>query len=302
MADNEKPVTKLSEVIGGLVASVAHARSVADAEALRIAHRYRQHELLRGLPVPRLRLRRVSISLPVVLSEVIAGTPAELNTPEEIARVGGEAFAAGMASARTVVNDLARLQSLSEDEKEDFDDYRGVLKTAEQLKAADVFRQVFQKELEQMLVEQRIAEAGGTPIDSGFRDAVGQAAESAFTHVMKEIVYRWVQDLVEKRIAASTMSEPFNPERARKSADDILDLDLVKDFLAQLRQAAQQCAVRKPTIAPDFSVSVNTDNIKNTGGGPDAVTRLNLVLLEEGLEWMSETRSDGTETTKLTLE
>lgn len=55
---DEKPKPKFSDVIGGLVSGVAQARSIADVEALRMAHRYRQIDLLKGMPVPRLRFRR----------------------------------------------------------------------------------------------------------------------------------------------------------------------------------------------------------------------------------------------------
>jgi hypothetical protein len=43
---------------------------------------------------------------------------------------------------------------------------------------------------------------------------------------------------------------------------------------------------------------VNTENVKNTGGGPETITRLDLVLREEGLEWHSEER-DGRTSSKL---
>ena len=50
MADKDDQERKFSDVLGALVSGVAHARCVADVEALRIAHAYRQNELLKGLP------------------------------------------------------------------------------------------------------------------------------------------------------------------------------------------------------------------------------------------------------------
>ena len=43
---DKEPRPKFSDIIGGLVSGVAQARSIADVEALRMAHRYRQIELL----------------------------------------------------------------------------------------------------------------------------------------------------------------------------------------------------------------------------------------------------------------
>lgn len=77
-----------------------------------------------------------------------------------------------------------------------------------------------------------------------------------------------------------------------------MDEDNTKHLIDDLRSSAESKAISKPTVPPDFYVSVDTDSIKNAGGGPDVVTRLNMVLLEEGLEWLTEVK-DGTETTKL---
>ena len=69
----------------------------------------------------------------------------------------------------------------------------------------------------------------------------------------------------------------------------------------KIRDEAESVAVKEPTISPDFYVSADTETIKNAGGGPNTVTRFNMVLLEEGLEWVTETH-DGTETSKLMQE
>lgn len=68
-------------------------------------------------------------------------------------------------------------------------------------------------------------------------------------------------------------------------------------LMQEAHLATEKAAILAPTSSPDFEVSINTDVIKNMGGGADAVTRLHLVLREEGLEWLSEER-DGEETAK----
>lgn len=302
MAEKLPPATKLSEVIGGLVASIAHARSVADAEALRIAHRYRQHELLKGLSVPRLRIRNVSISLPVILTSTIPGNPAVANSPQEIARIAGGAFQESLSWANDYLKDLRQLKNLSAEERKWQERFERLVPVMASANAPALLRDALDGEIQQTLNGLSLSEAGGAPADAAIRDAVADTTERVVRGVVEELCLRYLHDRLSQeraRIAPGEKpAENFDEGRARQFADDVLNHELVKKLIGNLRLAAQQASVLKPTIAPDFEVSVNTDDIKNTGGGPDAVTRLNLLLHEEGLEWMTGTQ-DGKETTTL---
>lgn len=301
MAEAPLPATKLSEVIGGLVASIAHARSVADAEALRIAHRYRQHELLKGLSVPRLRIRNVSISLPVILTAMVPGQAATPNSPQEIARIAARAFQEAIDWAADHLRDLRQMKNLSPEEKKWQERFERLVPAMTQADAPALLRESLDGEMKQTLANLSLAEAGTTPSDAAIRDAVGERTEQVVRDVIEEVCLRYLRDRVSQRLhapAGQKTGEDYDENRARQFADDVLDQDLVKKLIGNLRLAAQQAAVIKPTIAPDFEVSVNTDDIKNTGGGPDAVTRLSLLLHEEGLEWMTGSQ-DGKETTTL---
>src|SRR5262245_65883643 len=107
---------KFSDVIAALVASLASARSVADTEALRIAHRYRQDELLKGLPVPRLRLRKVSISLPVILTGMIPGSAAEIQPSHVIEDAVVNGFKAAIAAFSSLLTRAGSVQNSGERE------------------------------------------------------------------------------------------------------------------------------------------------------------------------------------------
>src|SRR3954453_2825768 len=115
MDDTEDP--KLSDVIGSLVSSMVHARTVADMEALRIAYHYRQNEFLQGLPIPRLRLQKVSISMPVVLTSVQPGRRAKANHPIEIAEAVYKAMPAALNLCRMNVEDGLQLVHIGPERK-----------------------------------------------------------------------------------------------------------------------------------------------------------------------------------------
>ncbi len=293
---DEKP--KLSDVLGALVSSVANGRNVADVEALRIAHRYHKNELLRGLPVPRLRLYRVSISLPLILSGVVPGTPAERNDPAEIARVTTDVLGAGIKDVTQRLKDMDNLKSLPDDQKNLVGHYKRFLDTAAKLEASKRFREEFSGQLKRAFLDMELSEGGTAPSDASIRSVAAETAENAFRHVMSEVYFLYAQERVAEKKAASETAEPFEPDRARKSTKEIMGEDYTKQLIHAIRSAADSAAITKPTVPPDFHVAVDTESIKNAGGGPDVVTRINMVLLEEGLEWLTEVR-DGKETTKL---
>ncbi len=296
MSDDIKP--KLSDVIGGLVSSMVHARTVADMEALRIAHLYRQNEFLTGLPIPRLRLQKVSLSLPVVLTDVLHGQTADAQHPREIA----EAVYGELTDA--IVDSLAKAErdhgaaSLSDDDRDTTERTIRLLGHAREqrnewgtpLDLAHRIRTAY------MRIGVDTADTRSAPSDVSIRMCVGEQVEQYFTDKIRDIAFHYAGARAKQR------REDFDYDRARKWVEnDVLSDPYVKQILARLRASGEELAVLKPTIAPDFFVAVNTDAVKMQGGGVDNVTRLNLVLHEEGLEWVKESGAEG-ETTRLTPE
>src|SRR5262245_36964682 len=81
---------KLSDVIGALMADLAHARRVADEQSALLADAYRREPLLQGLSVPRLRLQSVLIDMPALVDGYAEGTEERVASPHEVATVAAE--------------------------------------------------------------------------------------------------------------------------------------------------------------------------------------------------------------------
>jgi hypothetical protein len=290
---DQKENPRLSEVLGALVSSIAYGRQVADMEALRIARRYEQNELLKGLPVPRLRLSQVNISLPVILSSIIPGKSAERNDIAEIANIAAEDLSEAIEEEKKSLNYLTKLENTPDNQKENFERGMRFLDKASDMNAENKFLLVFQVKLKHAFIDMDLAEANSN-IDASIAFAVSDAAESALLHVLREVFFVYVEERREE-------ANDFDPEKARSSAQDVLKEAYIQNLVKKVRLSAEGAAVLSGTIAPDFFVAVDTDSIKNSGGGPNAVTRIDLVLREEGLEWLSEKR-DGKEMKKLSTE
>lgn len=294
MTDSAPP--KFSDVIGALVASVAHARSVADIEALRIAYRYRENELLKGMPVPRLRFRKVTISLPVILTDVIPGIPAEINPPHFIESQTVQAFIDGIADLEVSLARDVSLENPSDDEKRRLARYQRLLRFVKDGRYSDRFQQDFSKKLAETLLDVQTHEGTDPTSDAAIQHAVGETAAIAFQGLFDEVTFLYMQERVKDE------GGTFDAERARQDKKALNEDEILLGLKKLIRIAAEYAAIRKATVPPDFAVQVNTEHVKNTGGGPDAVTRLSMTLIEEGLEWVNETSRDGTESNKLVPE
>jgi len=60
----------LGDYIGHLVSEITIARMQADLEAIRIAELYVNHPLLRSMPVPRFRIPKVELDIPIVIKHM----------------------------------------------------------------------------------------------------------------------------------------------------------------------------------------------------------------------------------------
>jgi hypothetical protein len=105
MAEDERPT--LSDVLGALVSSVARARRIADNEVMTIARMYKRHEHLRGLSVPRLRLRSVTLELPVLLREVVRPSVTVMATTSTVVDAIGEEMSRVVAELIKLEEQLA---------------------------------------------------------------------------------------------------------------------------------------------------------------------------------------------------
>lgn len=68
----------LGQLMGTLLASVAHARRIADEETTAIAEYYRSNPLLSGMSIPRIRIPELSLNLPVLITGYAEGEAPKL--------------------------------------------------------------------------------------------------------------------------------------------------------------------------------------------------------------------------------
>jgi len=301
--DPHKPKLKLSDVLGALVASVASARSVADVEALRIADRYRQNELLRGLPIPRLRFSRVAITLPIVITGVIPAESAEPTAPSIVAATAARALREALDAlttkdARAAQGPFAtELRALEEEEvRAAADGQERLLKAmAVDYDFSATWEADFQRELADELLDLQ-QQSGGVPLsDTVIREMVRETNNKLLRRLLRRTLLR-------EQMREASPKHPFDPEAGRQRAEAALQGEPIATLLQRVSEAVERVAVTRPTEQPDLAVLVDTDAIKNLGGGPSTVTQLHLTLLEEGLEWVGEEQRDGSRSWKLTPE
>lgn len=63
-------MAKLSDFLGSLVSSICDARVNSDAQSLRIAEEYAKNDLLKHFSVPRMRIDKVELSIPVAVDNL----------------------------------------------------------------------------------------------------------------------------------------------------------------------------------------------------------------------------------------
>jgi hypothetical protein len=301
--------TKLSEVICALVASVAHARKSADIEAVRIGQRYRESELLNGLPVPRLRFKQVNLSLPMILSELIPGKPAELSSLDTIVEAARQALMDGVKARTDALEAASKLESKPEEERRQAERGARLLRSLTPAHGPEPlalsgdapvpetlfgrFEAEFRRRLDDALRDAHSAVPGGSPSDVALRAAVGAAADEIFTTAFHESIYEYIKD----RVTAE--KQDFDRDRALEGVREMHDEPFIADLKRLVRLAAERAAIKVATVDPDFAVTVGTDEIRNAGGGPDVVTRISMVIVEEGLEWVTEISEERGKVSKL---
>jgi hypothetical protein len=147
----------LGEFLGTVLSGLAQARRVADEEAAALAEYYKQHPLLEGLAVSRIRIPEVTLELPMLIDEV---QPGEDDEPETPAKVRG-----------SVIGELERLKADGEisDLPEEFSRILGV-------------------EITEKLKVVRQPAARGRRI--GLRETTSREVENAITKVARQPEFR----------------------------------------------------------------------------------------------------------------
>jgi hypothetical protein len=319
MADNNQDdKARLTDVLGALVSGVAHARSVADSEVMNIARMYRRHEYLRGLTVPRLRVNKVVIELPVLLDRVLPAESARLNSPEKVATLASKAL-------RNAAGDLLKyIDTTSHKMTPEVAERAKTLMQMFQSDTRGVLKQFGTAIIERMRTLKERLEGGAaeemTITAPVLRDEIGDATERILRnmfaqnlaekaradHERKHAQTRGLpDDLALSFSVEDEILEPVTTKWTKAMEEQVINETLfdgaITELLAHVRGEAERAAILRTTRPADFEVRVNTEDIKNAGR-PGAVTRVRMVLSEEGLEWTEDQREDGTSQWKLNPE
>lgn len=67
-------MAKLNEFLGGIFTSINEARINSDLQSIKIANEYSGNELLKHFSVPRLRLDKVELNIPIAINELVEKT------------------------------------------------------------------------------------------------------------------------------------------------------------------------------------------------------------------------------------
>jgi hypothetical protein len=78
-------------------------------------------------------------------------------------------------------------------------------------------------------------------------------------------------------------------------------LDAIPDFLKAMKERAKVRAFSKFAKNPEIEVAAHSVEVKNQGT-PGTITRLNIAMSEEGLEWVAESNDKGGQDWKLMQE
>lgn len=102
---------------------------------------------------------------------------------------------------------------------------------------------------------------------------------------------------VTARTAKSVYSDAINTALADLAADERFKTVFSRNRLAFLQKRlgarATSVAVKRPALHPHMNVKVTTDEVKNNSD-PQTVTRIKIIMREEGLEWAEYEKEDGT--------
>ena len=141
--------TDLGQLLGTLLASLAHARRIADEETAMIAEYYKDHPLLEGMSLPRIRVPEMTLDVPMLILSHESGSS---NEP---------------ADTGTIVTGLAEeLQGAAKREALDIDN-----------QSIDLFAKELNREVERLRPQ--------TPNHHFSREVVVRASERAFSSLIK---------------------------------------------------------------------------------------------------------------------
>ena len=218
----------LGQLIGALLAGVAHARRIADEETAAIAEYYKDDPLLSSMSVPRVRIPELSLELPVLIMNY-----SEAQAPK----------------LREVVSIISAIEEVLQNKL-------GSIKAQQRRQIVDKFKSNLEGELNRL---RQIEERG----PEFLRQNVALAVNHAFIEATKT-----------------------------SGAAPLLPQSQLTAISRDLQQVAREVVYEQMGVPPRIEASIITADVKNASS-PNNVTRLRLMVREEGLDWDTVEQSDG---------
>ncbi len=142
----------------------------------------------------------------------------------------------------------------------------------------------------------RAAKREGFTVTQAFQQRFDEELKLELAKVKSDCAERGYPREMVVRAADSAFNRTLKEEKHEKATS--IQIRRVSDMI---RQKALEVALKKSGKPAKVNASIISDDIK-TRGSQSSVTRLRLVLKEEGLEWTVNDNQDGTTSRKLTPE
>ncbi len=226
-------MSQLSEILGSLMVSLVHARRMADEETARVAEYYKDHPLLEGLSLPRVRVPELTIDMPVTIDDHQAEKAAEMESPTQI--------------HKAVVDQLR--QSL--DDEDILTDSQSFQNTFD-AEAKKALTELAEKDRNKSLVFSR--EAVVRAIDGALYNALKKSGKAQeYSADQKTVLHSGVRH----RVSAVSIKRPSEPSMIMTSATS----SDVKEHSTPLASARLQITLREEGL--EWATAANNGGVKS---------------------------------------
>jgi len=270
----------LDQVLGAVLTSLAQARRMADEQTTAIAQYYQTSPLLKGMTAPRIRLPEVVVDVPLIIDQLDAGKPPVFASPKELSALAVDA-AVRTAQAADVPMSAAVRDSLSAA-------IRGQMER--------VMAQLDVGKAAPELVQESLA----ATVDPALHAPIGRVVQARVSTLSR--LATQAEAKARSKAASAAGVAASRAAGLSANAPSLPNVMVVQaNVLAAAKEAIRLAAIKEPGRAATLKTSVLTGDIKERAT-PETVTRLKLVLREEGMEWQEVRQANGSTTAMLTPE
>ncbi len=93
----------LGDLLGSLMTGLIRARRMADEQTAALAEYYREQPLLEGLSVPRIRIPELTIDMPFIIDNHVAGEAGQMQEPKKVVTAVDKSMTSAMSRANVAV-------------------------------------------------------------------------------------------------------------------------------------------------------------------------------------------------------